>query len=135
MMDSCFCIDLMRDKTPGLRERFRDERDNLCLSTIVVHELQYGAEKSDRPAQNLVKVEEFTSRLAVFDFDDAAASHAAHIRANLKKRGCQIGAYDALIAGHARSLNLTVITSNMGEFTRVDGLRCEDWLAETKDNT
>jgi tRNA(fMet)-specific endonuclease VapC len=132
MMDSCFCIDLMRDKTPGLRERFRDERDNLCLSTIVVQELLYGAEKSEWPSQNLVKVEEFTSRLAVFDFDDTAASHAAHIRANLRKRGCQIGAYDVLIAGHARSLNLAVITSNMGEFTRVDGLRCEDWLSEVK---
>jgi tRNA(fMet)-specific endonuclease VapC len=132
MMDSCFCIDLMRDKTPGLRERFRDERDNLCLSTIVVHELQYGAEKSEWPTKTLLKVEEFTSRLAIFDFDDAAASHAAHIRANLKKRGCQIGAYDVLIAGHARSLNLAVITSNMGEFTRVDGLRCEDWLSEVK---
>jgi tRNA(fMet)-specific endonuclease VapC len=132
MMDSCFCIDLMRNKTPGLRERFRDERDNLCLSTIVVHELQYGAEKSEWPTKTLVKVEEFTSRLAIFDFDDAAASHAAHIRANLKKRGCQIGAYDVLIAGHARSLNLAVITGNLREFTRVDGLRCEDWLSEVK---
>jgi tRNA(fMet)-specific endonuclease VapC len=135
MLDSCFCIDLMRDKTPGLRERFGEERDYLCLSTIVVQELQYGAEKSDRPSENLLKVEDFITRLAIFEFDLAAASHAAHIRANLKKRGCQIGGYDALIAGHARSLNLTVITSNMGEFRRVEGLRCEDWLAETKDAT
>jgi tRNA(fMet)-specific endonuclease VapC len=132
MLDSCFCIDLMRDKTQGLRERFREEWGNLCLSTIVLHELQYGAEKSALPAHNLIKVEDFTTRFQICDFDASAASHAAQIRANLAMRGCQIGAYDALIAGHARSLNLTVVTSNLKEFTRVDGLRCEDWLAEEK---
>jgi tRNA(fMet)-specific endonuclease VapC len=129
MLDSCFCIDLMRDKMPALRERFRDERNTMSVSTIVLHELRFGAEKSEDPRGALLKVEDFATRLAIFDFDDGAASHSAHIRADLTKRGCHIGAYDVLIAGHARSLNLTVITNNLREFTRVDGLRCEDWLA------
>ena len=128
MLDSCFCIDIMRDKTPALRERFRDERDTMSLSSVVLHELRFGAEKSDDPHRTLLKVEDFITRLALFDFDDNAATHSAHIRADLAKRGCQIGAYDVLIAGHARSLNLTVITSNLREFSRVDGLRSEDWL-------
>ena len=66
------------------------------------------------------------------NFDGDAAIHAGEIRADLRKRGQMIGGYDLLIAGHARSLGLTVVTSNMGEFTRVDGLRCEDWLAEER---
>ena len=128
MLDSSFCIDLMRDKTQTLRERFRDRWDDLTTSTIVVHELLFGAEESAQPDRSRLKVEQFVTRLKVFEFDEAAAIHAAHIRADLTKRGCQIGAYDVLIAGHARSLNLAVVTGNLREFTRVEGLRCEDWL-------
>ena len=65
----------------------------------------------------------------VLPFDDEAADHAAQIRAVLANVGRTIGAYDVLIAGHARSRGLTVVTGNPGEFARVEGLRCEDWLA------
>ncbi len=130
MLDSAFCIDVTREKYPFLRERFRQERQHMAISSIVLYELRSGAENSNSPAKSLLKLEDFTTRLQLFDFNDEAASHAAHIRANLSKRGCIIDAYDLLIAGHARSLGLTVVTSNMGEFTRVDGLRCENWLAE-----
>ena len=130
MLDSSFCIDVMRDKHPALRERFRQERERLSMSAVVLYELRFGAENSGRPAENLLKLEDFTSRLAILDFDEGAASHAAHIRATLSQSGQLIGSYDLLIAGHARSANLTVVTGNLKEFTRVDGLRCEDWLAE-----
>lgn len=63
-------------------------------------------------------------------FDSAAASHAADIRAALERRGTPIGAYGLMIAGHARSRGLIVVTGNLGEFNRVEGLRSEDWLAE-----
>ena len=66
-------------------------------------------------------------RLTVADFDGRAAAHAADIHADLERRGLLIGPYDILIAGHARSLGLIVVTGNLGEFRRVDGLRCEDW--------
>ena len=70
----------------------------------------------------------FTARLLVLPFDSAAAAHAAEIRADLERRGTMIGGYDLLIAGHARSRGLVVVTGNLREFKRVDGLRCEDWL-------
>jgi len=62
-------------------------------------------------------------------FDEEAAAHAGDIRATLERAGKMIGGYDVLIAGHARSKGLVVVTGNLGEFTGVDGLRCEDWLA------
>lgn len=130
MLDSAFCIDVMRDKHSHLRERFRQESQHMAMSSIVLYELRFGAENSQTPVRNLERLEDFATRLVMFDFDDDAASHAANIRADLSKRGCMIGAYDLLIAGHARSRNLSVITSNIGEFSRVDGLRCEDWLAQ-----
>lgn len=74
------------------------------------------------------EVERFAARLDVLPFDAAAADHAADIRADLERKGQRIGGYDLLIAGHARSRGLVVVTGNLGEFGRVDGLRCEDWL-------
>lgn len=75
------------------------------------------------------EVERFAARLEVLPFDSEAAAHAADIRAALEKKGQGIGGYDMLIAGHARSRGLVVVTGNLREFCRVDGLLCEDWLA------
>ena len=69
------------------------------------------------------------ARLEVLAFDAEAAAHAADIRATLERRGLPIGGYDLLIAGHARSRGLIVVTNNVREFARVDGLRIEDWQA------
>lgn len=74
-------------------------------------------------------VETFAARLEVLDFDDDAAAHAGEIRADLERQGSPIGSYDLLIAGHARSRGLVVVTGNLAEFRRVEGLRCEDWEA------
>ena len=90
-------------------------------------ELVYGAERSAVPEKNLAVVEGFLTRLEVLDFDQAASEQAAQVRAELAKQGMPIGPYDALIAGHARSLGLTVVTNNMREFERVAGLRVVDW--------
>ncbi len=68
-------------------------------------------------------------RLSVLVFDSHAAEHAGDIRAELERDGQIIGPYDLLIAGHARSQGLVVVTSNLQEFRRVDGLRSEDWMA------
>lgn len=130
MLDTNLCIRVLRDRPAGLRRRFNDEGDALCISTIVLTELFYGAEKSSRPVENHREVEAFAARLEVLPFDAAAASHAAEIRRVLERAGQAIGGYDVLIAGHARSRGLTIITGNLGEFRRVDGLRSEDWLAE-----
>jgi tRNA(fMet)-specific endonuclease VapC len=87
-----------------------------------------GALKSARPDHNAREVRRFAARLAVLPYDEAAAEHAGDIRAALERQGRQIGAYDVLIAGHARSRGLIVVTGNLSEFQRVDGLQCEYWL-------
>jgi len=130
LLDTNLCIQVLRDRPKEIRERFNLEADSLCISTIVLSELLHGAAKSDRLEHNRNEVERFAARLEVLAFDEAAADHAADIRANLERRGEPIGGYDLLIAGHARSRGLTVITGNLAEFGRVEGLRCEDWLAE-----
>lgn len=129
MLDTNLCIRVLRDRPQSVRERFNLEADGLCISTIVLAELLHGAAKSARPEHHRRAVDGFAARLEVLPFDGAAAGHAADIRADLERRGRRIGAYDLLIAGHARSLGLVVVTSNLDEFARVDGLRCEDWLA------
>ncbi len=128
MLDTNLCVRVLRERPQALRERFNREADGLCISTIVLTELLHGAAKSARPEQNRREVERFAARLDVLPFDPNAAGHAAEIRADLERAGQLIGGYDVLIAGHARSRGLIVVTGNLNEFTRVEGLRCEDWL-------
>jgi tRNA(fMet)-specific endonuclease VapC len=130
MLDTNLCIRVLRDRPPQLRKRFNQEAEGLCTSTIVMSELLHGAAKSARPEHHRREVERFAARLDVLPFDLEAAGHAADIRSALEQRGQRIGAYDLLIAGHARSRGLVVITGDLDEFTRVEGLRAEDWLAE-----
>lgn len=127
MLDTNLCLRVLRDRPKALRERFNDEADGLCISTIVLTELLCGAAKSARSEHNRREVERFSARLDVLPFDAAAADHAADIWAFLERRGQLIGGYDLLIAGHARSRGLILVTGNLGEFNRVEGLRCEDW--------
>jgi tRNA(fMet)-specific endonuclease VapC len=128
MLDTNLCIRVLRERPKTVQARFNLEADGLCISTIVLSELLHGAAKSDRPQHNRQEVERFAARLEVLPFDAAAADHAADIRATLERVGQVIGGYDLLIAGHARSQGLIVVTGDLGEFERVDGLRCEDWL-------
>lgn len=130
LLDTNLCIRVLRDRPAGLRDRFNAEASGLCISTIVLTELLHGAAKSARPIENREEVERFVARLTLLPFDEEAAAHAGDIRATLERAGKMIGGYDVLIAGHARSKGLVVVTGNLGEFTRVDGLRCEDWLVE-----
>jgi tRNA(fMet)-specific endonuclease VapC len=129
MLDTNLCVRALRDRPTYIKDRLVREADTLCISTIVLYELFVGAERSARPEYQRQAVEDFKAKLEVFQFDEAASRHAANIRAELTKRGMLIGSNDLLIAGHARSLGLKLITGNLGEFSRVDGLRCEDWLA------
>ena len=129
LLDTNFCIHVIRDRPAGLRGRFNAEADALCLSDVVLYELLYGAERAARPAAVRQEVQRFAARLTVLAFDSDAAAHAADIRAALERGGGVIGPYDLMIAGHARSRGLVVVTGNLGEFGRVDGLRSEDWLA------
>ncbi|PWC48055.1 type II toxin-antitoxin system VapC family toxin (plasmid) [Azospirillum sp. A26] len=130
MLDTNLCIRVLRDRPPGLRERFNAEAGALCISTVTLAELLHGAAKSARPVEQRHEVERLVGRLEVLPFDETAAGHYGEIRTDLERRGTIIGPYDLMIAGHARSRGLTVITGNLGEFRRVDGLMSEDWLSD-----
>jgi tRNA(fMet)-specific endonuclease VapC len=129
MLDTDTCIRVLRDRPVSVRARFNAEADGLSISTITLGELLYGAARSARPTEMRREVERFAARLEVLAVDADAVAHFADIRANLEGRGTTIGPYDLLIAGHARSRGLIVVTGNLREFQRVDGLRVEDWLA------
>ncbi|MHA6158429.1 tRNA(fMet)-specific endonuclease VapC, partial [Escherichia coli] len=77
--------------------------------------------------RNLAVIEGFVSRIDVLDYDAAAATHSGQIRAELARQGRPVGPFDQMIAGHARSRGLIIVTNNTREFERVDGLRIEDW--------
>jgi tRNA(fMet)-specific endonuclease VapC len=91
-------------------------------------ELWYGAHKSARHSTNLQAVEQFAARLDVLAFTPAAAAHYGEIRAALERIGKPIGSNDMLIAAHARSEGMIVVTNNEREFRRIDGLQIENWL-------
>jgi tRNA(fMet)-specific endonuclease VapC len=129
MLDTNLCIRVLRDRPPGLRERFNVEVVSLCISTVTLAELLHGAEKSNRPIEIRQQVEGFAARLDALAFDSEAAAHYADIRADLERKGQVIGPYDLMIAGHARSRGLVVVTGNLDEFNCVVGLRAEDWLS------
>ena len=132
MLDTNLCVRVLRDRPAALRDKFNAEASSLSISSVVLYELLYGAAKSARPTENRQQVEAFSERLEVLDFDADAALHAGEIRADLERTGNTIGAYDLLIAGHARSRGLIVVTNNTREFERVDGLRIEDWEAANR---
>jgi tRNA(fMet)-specific endonuclease VapC len=129
MLDTNLCVRVLRDKPVYIRDRLKLEAGECCISTIILHELYFGVELATGSASDRRVVDRFASSLIVLDFDNHAAQHAADIRATLQRKGNIIGPNDLLIAGHARSLGLKLITGNLKEFSRVEGLRCEDWLA------
>lgn len=130
MLDANLCIRVLRDRPVYIKERFKTEAQTLAISTVVLYELYHGAARSNRPDIQRANVDAFAAQIHVVDFDASAADHAADIKASLAANGNLIGPNDLLIAGHARSLGMKLITGNLREFARVEGLRCEDWLAE-----
>jgi tRNA(fMet)-specific endonuclease VapC len=118
---------VIKNRPAALRERFDQLAEALCISTITLGELLYGVQKSARRSQNLQAVEQFTARLEVLPFSVKAAAHFGQIRAELARAGRPCGAYDMLIAAHARSEGLVLITNNVREFQKMPGLRIENW--------
>ena len=128
LLDTNIVIYTIKNKPEQVRERFNAHDGQMAISSITLMELLYGAEKSTNPERNLKVVESFASRLEVLDFGARAAQHVGQIRAELTRSGCPIGPYDQMIAGHARSLGLIVVTNNEREFQRVSGLRVMNWI-------
>lgn len=128
LLDTNICIYTIKNKPESVRQLFLAHDGQMCVSTITQMELIFGAEKSASVARNLRAVEGFLARLEIKAFDEAAAIQSGQIRAELAKSGTPIGPYDQMIAGHARALGLIVVTHNLSEFARVQGLRTESWV-------
>ncbi|MBM0140531.1 type II toxin-antitoxin system tRNA(fMet)-specific endonuclease VapC [Pseudomonas cannabina] len=128
MLDTNICIFTIKNKPLSVRETFNLHHGQLCISAITLMELVYGAEKSLSPERNLAVVEGFTARLEVLPYDNDAAAHTGMIRAELARAVTPIGPYDQMIAGHARALGLIIVTNNLREFQRVEGVRVDDWV-------
>jgi tRNA(fMet)-specific endonuclease VapC len=127
MLDTNFCIRLINRPPQTLAGRLEREADRICVSAIVLGELLFGAEKSAARVRNLENTTDFARRVTILDFDADAAEHFADVRAHLQRAGTPIGPFDTLIAGHARSRALTLVTYNVREFECVPGLRVETW--------
>jgi len=101
--------------------------DNLCVSSVTLSELEYGAAKSADPQRNRLALAEFMTPLSVLPYDDAAAPVYGRVRAELERAGTPIGPLDTMIAAHALSLGLILVTDNEREFRRVSGLKVQNW--------
>ncbi len=128
MLDTNICIYVMKNYPLELREKFSALAEQLCISSITLGELHYGAEKSARRAQNLTAIEHFVARLDVLPFGEKAAAHYGQVRAELERAGTPSGPHDMQIGSHARSEGLIVVTNNMREFARMPGVRSENWI-------
>lgn len=127
LLDTDVLVHAMRGPARTLADRLRDHRGKLAVSTISLMEVTFGAHRSTEPAREFESLEDVLPLVQVLPFDQNAAEHAGEIRARLARKGTPIGAYDALIAGQARSRGLVVATGNVREFKRVPGLLVENW--------
>lgn len=129
LLDTNICIYLIKRRPPQVLARFQHcAVGDIGLSAVTLAELQYGVAKSQFPARNQQALEAFTLPLEVVPFDAAVATAYGPIRTVLERQGTPIGAMDLLIAAHALSLGVTLVTNNPREFGRVSGLQVENWV-------
>ena len=128
MLDTNICIYVMKNKPERVLKRFEKEINyGICISSITLAELEYGMKHSSNPAKNERALLKFLLPLRILSFESSAASAYGEIRAYLQKQGAPIGPLDMLIAGHARSKGLILVTNNVREFARVPELKWENW--------
>lgn len=126
LLDTNAVIAILNGDERFLTKLEQYDENEFVISSIVLSELYYGAYKSQRKIQNLDKIKLLPFKVVQFNRTDADI--AGKIRTDLESKGTPIGAYDTLIAGQAVAQDLILITHNVGEFQRVDGLKIEDWL-------
>lgn len=129
LLDTNTCIYIIRKKPIRVLERFQSlSLGSVGISSITLAELQHGVVKSVHFNENQQALHEFLVPIDILDFDYEAAMRYGEIRAYLEKTGQLIGPLDMLIAAHAKSLDVTVVTNNEKEFKRVPGLKVENWI-------
>lgn len=128
LLDTNICIYIMNRKPIEIIHRFQQyDIGEIGVSTITVSELQYGAAKSQKPDLNFQRIDEFLTPLEILFYDDAAAKSYGELRLDLEQRGEIIGPLDMLIAAHALSIDIVLVTNNENEFKRVKRLKVENW--------
>lgn len=128
MLDTNICIYSIKHKPEQVFLRLQEhEPADICISSVTYAELVHGVEKSQAIEKNRLALALLLSNIEILNFDANAAESYGKIRADLEKQGTSIGPLDIMIAGHAKSLNYTVVTNNTKEFNRVPGLKFENW--------
>ncbi|MBU3736270.1 MAG: type II toxin-antitoxin system VapC family toxin [Methylobacterium sp.] len=129
LLDTNICIYIINHRPPEVLARFHQFRlGDLGVSSVVAAELAYGVAKSGS-ARNRAALEMFLSPLEILPFDEKAVWAYGDLRAHLERRGVSIGSLDTMIAAHAIALDATLVTNNGREFSRVPGLRLDNWVA------
>ena len=129
LLDTNICSYLIKQKPPEILQKFNTYQvGDIGISSITVAELKYGVQKSQFPNKNHQALEKFLLPLQIVDFDRAAADTYGIIRAMLEKKGTPIGSLDTLIAAHALSLGVVLITNSEKEFSRVPNLKLDNWV-------
>ncbi|MFP4351793.1 MAG: type II toxin-antitoxin system VapC family toxin [Puniceicoccaceae bacterium] len=130
LLDMNTCIFLINRESEAVRRKMRTVAvGEIGVSSVTVSELEYGVAKSQAPRKNRMALDQFLLPLEILQYDESAARHYGVVRAELERKGTPIGSMDTMIAAHALSQNLIVVTNNSREFARVPGLRVEDWTA------
>jgi len=128
LLDTNVCVDYLNGRYPAVTQAIQASApDDLCISSVAVAELRYGAEKSAHRQRNHARLDVFLAEIPCVDFDGTAASFYGRVRVALEKRGTLIGPYDLQIAAHALALGLVLVSDNTREFRRVRGLKVENW--------
>lgn len=133
MLDTNICIYAIKHKPDTVIRNFLShDPEELCISAITYAELMHGVEKSMAVERNRIAMSLFLSPITILQFDEQAAEEYGRIKAELEKKGTPIGPMDTLIASHAKSRGLIIVTNNTGDFNRVVGLTVEDWTQEQR---
>jgi tRNA(fMet)-specific endonuclease VapC len=128
LIDTNICIYLIKRRPVEVSQRFRQfSPKEIGISSVTTSELYYGVYKSQRVENNLQALNNFLLPFSIVHYDESASAIYGDIRARLEAKGKTIGPLDMMIAAHALSLNLPLVTNNTKEFERVEGLMLENW--------
>ncbi len=128
LLDTNICIYIIKKKPSKVLQKFKTYNvGDIGISSITVAELEYGVQKSQFPQKNQKALDQFLLPLKIAEFNHAATIMYGEIRVRLEKQGTPIGSLDTLIAAHAMSLKVILVTNNEKEFKRVPNLKLENW--------
>ena len=129
MLDTDICSYVLRSRPASVKARFDEAGSgSLAISTVVLAELLFGAERHPKAAVISREIRDFVSRLEVIPWDEDAAEHYGSLRAALEKKGKPLGAMDLMIAAHARSRGATLVSNDVRHFRKVEGLLVANWV-------